>query len=149
MIVRETRDIDEIRSILCDPAIYDTITADDSCKANEFTPPLEDHKYFGGYIDNEIFGLMVYHMQDELNLCHVQVLKSHRAAHAREFGFRVLAERGDEPLYAIIPDCYENVLEFAKGFGFEIIGKNRASYTKNGITYDDNVLRLGVIKWDS
>lgn len=149
MIVKETRDVGEIRSILCDPAIYDTITADGDIEAGEFEPPLDGHRYLGGYIDGQIFGLMVYHKNEDINYCHVQVLKSHRADHAREFGYRVLAEREKGDLYAIIPECYENVLSFAESFGFEVIAAKQGSYQKGGQTFDDYVLRLREVTWDS
>lgn len=142
MIVKEITNIEDIKAILCHEDIYDTITADGSVKADKFEPPLDDHVYVGGYHNGEIFALLVYHPFRDGNKCHVQVLKSHRAEFAKEFGEKAILFRGKKPLYAVIPDLYKNVLDFSFVFGFEVIEKTEKTYLKNGIAYDDNILRL-------
>ena len=142
MIVKEIDDIDDIKAILCNPAIYDTITEDNSPLAEDFTPVFEDHLYIGGYVKCEIIALMVYHKHLDGNKCHVQVLPEFRKEYALRFGEQSLLFRGTLPLYAVIPDLYKNVLEFAKHFGFKVIDKKLNSYVKNGKSYNDNILRF-------
>lgn len=149
MIVRETKDVSEIKAILCSPIIYDTISDDNSGPIDEFEPELLEHSYIAGYVDGEIIGLMVYHQHEEQNLCHVQVLKTHRAKHARKFGEASLVFKPDGPLYAIIPSCYENVLSFADMFNFRPIDKRQGTYIKGGIAYDDIILKHEERSWDS
>ena len=142
MIVKETTDIDDIKAILCNPAIYDTITEDNSPLAEDFTPVFEDHLYIGGYVKGEIIALMVYHKHLDGNKCHVQVLPEFRKEYALKFGEQSLLFRGTLPLYAVIPDLYKNVLEFALHFGFKVIDKKLNSYVKNSKSYNDNILRF-------
>ena len=144
MIVKQTIDIDEIRSILCNPAIYDTITDDNSPLAKDFKPPInDDYLYIGGYVKGNIIALMVYHKYLDGNKCHVQVLPDFRRKHAKDFGEQSLLFRGTLPLYAVIPDLYQNVLDFALFFGFKIIDKKLNSCVKDGKSYNDNILRFG------
>jgi len=142
MIVKETTDLDEIKAVLCDPAIYDTITDDNSGLIEDFKPTLEDHLYVGGYVNGEIVALMVYHKYLDGNKCHVQVLPEFRKEYALKFGEQSLLFRGTLPLYAVIPDLYKNVLEFSFLFGFKTIDKTENTYVKNGKSYNDNILRL-------
>jgi hypothetical protein len=142
MIVKETTDLGDIKAILCNPAIYDTITEDNSPLAEGFTPVFEEHLYIGGYVKGEIIALMVYHKYLDGNKCHVQVLPEFRKEYALKFGLKSLLFRGSLPLYAVIPDLYKNVLEFSFLFGFEVIKTTENTYIKNGQSYDDNILRL-------
>lgn len=142
MILKETTDIDEIKSILCNSVIYDCISDDDSPLCSDFEPPInEKYLYVGGYCKGEIIALMVYHKEDGKNFCHVQVLPEHRENHALEFGERSLMFRGNDDLYAVIPNIYKNVLKFADLFGFVIIDTVKNSGIKNGKTFDDYVLK--------
>ena len=140
MILKETTDLTEIKTILCDPAIYDTITDDNCPKANEFIPPMEGHLYIGGYIGSKIIALMVYHEYLDGSKCHVQVLPEFRKEYAKQFGEQSLIFNGTRPLYAEIPELYNNVLEFAKINGFKVIDTKLNDYTKRGITYNTKVL---------
>jgi hypothetical protein len=148
MIVKETKDIDEIKSILCNQAIYDTITDDNCPLVDEFEPPVNDeYRYIAGYIDNKIFGILVFHKYLDGNKCHVQVLPEYRKEHAIKFGEQALCFNGTLPLYAEIPDLYENVLNFAFNNNFRIVEVKENDYIKNGEAYNVNVLRYK--QWDS
>ena len=141
MIVKETKNIDEIKAVLCNAAIYDTISDDNSVLITEFEPPIDDgHLYVAGYIKGEIIALMIYHKYLDGNECHVQVLPKYRKEHAKKFGEQSLLYRGTLPLYAEIPDLYKNVLDFALINNFKVIGVKENDYIKNGKTYNVNVL---------
>ena len=142
LIVKITTDSTDIKAILCDPAIYDTITDDNSPLAEDFEPPInDDYLYIGGYVDGQIIALMVYHKYLDGNKCHVQVLPKFRKEHAKEFGEQSLQFKGTRPLYAEIPDLYKNVLDFALLNNFKVTTRINNGHIKNGVEYTVNVLR--------
>jgi hypothetical protein len=142
MIVKETTNQEQIRTILCNTLIYDTIASDDCLGVNDFDIPFDGHRYVGGFVNGEIIALMVYHTYKDGNKCHVQVLPEHRKEYAQKFGEQSLMFRGTQPLYAEIASLYQNVLDFALTFGFEVLDKNIADYKKNGQLYDTYILRF-------
>ena len=142
MIVKETTNIDDIKAILCNAAIYDTIGSDNAPLIEDFEPPLNNHYlYVGGYVKGEIISLMVYHKYLDGLECHVQVLPEHRKEHAINFGEQSLLFRGNSPLYAEIPSLYKNVLDYALMNNFEVIDVRESDYIKRGKTYNVNVLK--------
>lgn len=142
MIVKETTNIDDIKAVLCNHEIYVTISDDNDPAIEDFEPPLTDeYLYVGGYVKGEIIAIMVYHKYLDGLECHVQVLPEFRRKYAIEFGEQSLRFRGTRPLYAEIPDLYQNVLSFAKMNNFEVISIKDDGYIKNGINYPINVLR--------
>jgi hypothetical protein len=110
--------------------------------AEEFDPPLKDCEYLVGIVDGNPMALMVYHNVDDKVKVHVQVLPEYRKEYAHEFGRRAMTfgklKAGE--LYAEIPVCYPNVLQFAYNHGFEDIGVKEMAYTKRGMNY--NVIEL-------
>ena len=142
MIVKETTDINDIKTVLCHPEIYDSISDDNDPEVENFEPPVNDsYLYVGGYVKGEIIALMVYHSYMNGKECHVNVLPEFRKEYAEQFGEQSLIFRGTLPLYAEIPDLYKNVLHFAKLNNFKVIGVKDDGYIKNGIKYPINVLR--------
>ena len=146
MIVKETVNLEEIKAILCDPVIYDTISSDECPLIGEFEPPLNGFLYYGGYVDNKIIALAVYHKYLDGDKYHPQVLPEFREKYAKKFVEQSLKLKGTPILYAVIPDLYKSVLNFALKFGFKIVDKKLNSFVKNGKSYNDNILRL--IEWD-
>jgi hypothetical protein len=143
LILKETTDLNEIKAVLCNPAIYDTITDDNSPLIEDFEPPINDnYLYVGGYIKGEIAALMVYHKYLDGNKCHVQVLPEYRKEYAINFGEQSLLFKGTLPLYAEIPDLYKNVLAFALLNSFKVKSVKENDYIKNGKTYNVNVLEF-------
>ena len=143
MIVKETTNLDDIKAVLCNPAIYDTIIDDNCPLVEDFEPPIDDdHLYVGGYVKGEIIALMVYHKYLDGNECHVQVLPEYRKKYAIKFGEQSLLFRGTLPLYAEIPDLYQNVLDFALLNNFKVINVKQNDYIKTGKTYNVNVLEF-------
>tara|TARA_R110000851_G_scaffold231970_1_gene384681 strand:+ start:705 stop:1139 length:435 start_codon:yes stop_codon:yes gene_type:complete len=142
MIVVPIDNVDDIKQVLCNPSIYDTITDDNCPNIEEFEPPISDeYLYVGGYVDDKIIGLMIYQKYLDGNECHVQVLPEHRKEHAKEFGEQSLMFRGTQPLYAEIPDLYKNVLDFALLNNFKVIKRIKDGFIKSGVNYTVNVLR--------
>ena len=146
LIIKQTNDIDVIKHVLCDEAIYDTISDDNSPESKDFEPPMgEDCRYYAGYVNNVIIGLMIYHPYLDGEECHVQVLPKHRKEYAKQFGEQslLLMDR-TRPLYAEIPEFYKNVLDFAKLNGFKVIDTQLNNFLKRGKIYNTKVLL-----WDS
>jgi len=142
LIVKETTNIDDIKAVLCNPEIYDTISDDNDPKLEDFEPPITDeYLYVCGYVNGEVIGLMVYHKYLDGNKCHVNVLPEFRKKHAKDFGEQSLRFSGTRPLYAEIPDLYQNVLDFAKLNSFEVIDRKDDGYIKSGVKYSINVLK--------
>jgi hypothetical protein len=144
MILKESGNVDDIKSILCHPEIYDTISGDGCPLAEEFEPPINDeYKYIVGYVNDKPIAVMIYHKYLDGSICHVQVLPEYRKEYAKQFGEQSLLF-GTRPLYAEIPELYKNVLEFAKNNGFKVIDTKVGDYTKRGITYNTKVLLWGL-----
>lgn len=141
MIIKEITP-QEAKAILCHPEIYDTISDDNAPPADKFNPP-SDCQYIGGFVKGELIAIMVYHEYKESIKCHVQVLPTHRADHAREFGTKALGLKEGLTIYADIPTIYPNVLKFAQSFGFKIIDNIEKTGIKNGIPFDSKLLVLG------
>ena len=144
LTVRETKDITEIKSVLCHPVIYDCISDDNCPTSDKFEPPM-GAQYIAGYVDNDIIGLMIYHRVTEGLKCHIQVLPEYRKLYSREFAQMALkfGEAKNATIFSEIPVCYPNVIKIAKEFGFKQIGIIRENYLKNGINFDVIKFRKG------
>lgn len=142
MKVIETKDLEDIKKVLCHPEIYRCISDDYCPESSEFEPPLSA-RYIAGYVDGDIIGLMIYHNMKEGLKCHIQVLPEYRKEYAREFAEMVLVK--DVDVYSEIPACYPNVIRFAKSFGFKEIGTIKDSHLKNGVNYD--VIKFRKLTW--
>lgn len=143
MIVAETKNIAEIKSILCHPDIYYLINDDNSGSAEDFEPPM-DVLYVAGYVNGDTIGIMIYHEVTGGLKCHIQVLPEYRKRYAREFARMALnfGEAKNAIIYSEIPVCYPNVISFAKEFGFNETGSIKGDYIKNGIAHDVIKLRM-------
>ena len=143
MIVKWTNNTDDIRSILCHPDIYRCIAGDNCPSPDEFVIPLSGVKYHGCYLNNEIIGVMVYHVDGGKLWCHFQVLPEFRKDYALEFGKITLSEqlKRVDSIFAEIPICYQNVLRFAYISGFNEVGISDDPYVKDGKEYEVKILR--------
>ena len=143
MIVKKTQDIKEIRSVLCHPEIYPCIAGDGSPPHEEFEIPLKGIEYYGCYVNDEIIGLVLYHVDNNRLFGHFQVLPEFRERYAEEFAKKTLSEQLKKhgAVYAEIPTCYPNVLRFVLGFGFKEIESSDEPYIKNGESYEIKILR--------
>lgn len=143
MIIAETKDIDLIKSVLCHPEIYERINGDGSPKREDFEPPL-DIQYIAGYVDSDIIGLMIYHTVNGRIECHLQVLPEYRQKYARKFARMAFSfgEAKNATIFAEIPECYPEVIRFAKDLNFRKFGTIIEGRSKGGILYDVEILRL-------
>lgn len=142
MNVCEITDAEEIKSVLCHPEIYPCISEDDN-PIEEFEPPMTA-RYIGGYVDGTLIGIMVYHHYKDGLKCHIQVLPEFRKKYAKEFGRIALnfGEAKNAIIYAEIATCFENVIAFAEGFGFEKTGRIKNDHIIDGVSFDVITMRL-------
>jgi len=125
VIIRETKDIEEIKSILCHPEIFPRISGDCGLTAKKFEPPLEGVIYLGGYEDG-IFAVSCFHcFRDGLKF-HPNVLPEYRLRYARIFAKQCLSMLKCE-VYAEVPLKYKRAINFAKKLGFDSIANNKDS----------------------
>jgi len=143
VIVTETTDIDEIREVMCHPEIYPCISDDNSYKSIDFVPPM-NVTYLAGYIDGMVIGLFIIDSTETNITVHIQVIPEFRQLYAKEFARMALqfGEVKNAVIYSEIPVCYQNVMRFAKSFGFEEYGLIKGDCFKDGILYDTIILRL-------
>ena len=143
MILKETTDLNEIKAVLCDPEIYDRIASDNGDKLTVDTLPFnDDYKYIAGYVEDVIFGLCIYCKKKDITIVHFQVLPNYRREYAEKFALKSLDYKGTSPLYAVTPNCYKPVINFALKIGFEIYGVHDELFTKNGKSYQQTITRF-------
>lgn len=143
MIVKKTTNIDDIKAVLCNPVIYDTIT-DDNSESFDNIEALTScgATVLGGYLEGKIIAVAVYHRFKDGNKYHPCVLPEYRRKFARQFVEQSLLIRGTRPLYVEIPEIYPHVIRFAKDFNFEKVDELKEGHTKNGVDCSVYVMRL-------
>ncbi len=144
LTTRPTKNKDEINSIIRDPDIYECIRDDSTDSIENISAPLDaGWEYIGGYVDNKIIALMIFHNEDRL-YCHVHVLHEYREKYAALFGRMAMAEKKTErrSVYAKIPSIFPNVIRFAETQSFKIIDKLEKEFRKDGIDYDVYLMRF-------
>lgn len=126
MIIKRTKNIEEIKSILCDKDIFNRIIGDKEIKPEDFDPPLENVVYIGGYEDNRIFAVSCFHkFRDGLKF-HPHVLISYRLKYGREF-VRYTATMLKCKLYVEIPRSRKRLINLARKLGFDSLVNNKDS----------------------
>jgi hypothetical protein len=143
LILKETTDIDDIKAILCNPEIYGRIASDSKDKLTVDTLPFnENYRYIAGYINDVVFGLCIYCKKQDITIVHFQVLPDYRKKYAKKFAMKSLDFRGTSPLFAVTPNCYQPVINFALHIGFEIYGVHDELFTKNGKSHQQTITRF-------
>lgn len=145
MIISETKDLDQIYRIFCDPEIYDRIADDGAPSIDDFVAVEPgDSVYY--LTDENNIGLVFYHWKNCVTLeGHIQVLKEHRDQ-AIEFGGKCLQwawENTDaQKIVVTVPEIYPDVVRFVMKFGFQVEGLCEGSYLKNSVLYDQMYLGI-------
>ena len=127
----------DVTAIVYDKELYDRMS-DDSCPVREkFVMPKNGYVAIGGYIDNKIASLFITHD----GKLHFMVLKLYRK-YAR---LLLKASFGLWPhlVYVEIPNCYMEVINFAKRYGFKEIKIEKKIHKKNGQLFNVHTLEYG------
>ena len=142
MIVKEIVDIKIIALVLSNVDISDRLTSDLNQPICIDNIPISDkYKYIAGFVGGEIIGLCIYCQKEKETVIHFQVLPEYRVKYARKFAVKSLEFRGDLPLYAITPECYAPVINFALNCGFKKLGLHERLFVKNGVSYKQQIMR--------
>lgn len=145
MIIVDTKDPELIKTVLCDPGIYERVNDDYSVPVQEFEPRfVPGIQYIAGFVDNAIIGLMVYTYHHSGIKCHLSVLPKYRQKYARKFARMVFkfGKAKNASIYAEIPTLFPEVIRFAKDLDFKVVGKIEKGRKKFGKFYDLIILRL-------
>jgi len=133
LIVKETRNIDEIKSILCHEDIFNDISEGVNVKPEDYEPPLTNAIYIGGYDKGKIFALACFHKSKGRLMFHPSVLKSYRQRYGRQF-VAYTATMLKYSIYIEIPNTRKDLFNLATKLGFDSVANNKDS--------TDTVMRL-------
>ena len=135
-----TTDPQKIKTVLCDPRIYEVITGDNAPNIEDYEVDLDGAEYVIGEIFQQPVAVMVFHHK---NLAcwqlHIQVVPEFRKLYASSFADQALKlfwDKRQATLVAEIPTKYQNVVDFALRHGFSMDGKCKDAYLKGGNLYD-------------
>ena len=139
MIVKETKDMSEIKSIIFHPTIHPHIEDDDN-KVVDL--PVKDSKYIGCYIGNNIVGVGMFHKIEGVTVCHMHLLKEYRKSIGLEFGLKAIKLRPADILYTNVDETFPNIMKYVEALGFKLIDTVKQCIKKDGLLYDSNVYKL-------
>lgn len=139
MIVKETKNMDEIKSIIFHPTIHPHIEDDDN-KVTDL--PVKDSKYIGCYIDDKIVGVGMFHKVEGVTVCHMHLLKEHRKTIGVEFGKEAIKLRPEDVLYTNIDETFPNIMKYVGLLGFKPFDIVKDCIKKNGISLAVHVYKL-------
>lgn len=139
MIARETTNMDEIKSIIFHPTIHPHIEDDDN-KVVDL--PVEDSKYIGCYVDDEIVGVGMFHKVKGVTACHMHLLKEHRKTIGLEFGLEAIKLSPDDVLYTNIDETFPNIMKYVEALGFKLFEVTKGCIKKEGVFYDSHIYKL-------
>ena len=144
MALRLKLNPEDAYEVLSRPDIFETISEDGVTDV----PMPDSVAYLCGYAP-ELVGCFIIRPLNRICMdVHVQVFPEHRKAWAEEFGRAVIEwtweNTSAQKMVAQIPCIYPNVKDFALKMGFNVEGKNKHSWRKNGEVHDQ--WYLGVVK---
>lgn len=137
MIVQETKNMREIESVILDDEIYNRI----NCDGFDRELPT-DAKYIGCYVAGKIVGVGMYHYVNNLNICHMHILKDYRKSIGLEFGREALKHSPERMVYTNIPEVFPRIMKYVEKLGFKYVDKAKGAIKKNGVEMDVYVYEL-------
>lgn len=124
MIIEITRDVEKIKSVLCDPEIFYKISNGQNIETYE--PPLVGCIYLIGLVGEKVIGLSCFHRYEDGLKFHPNVIKRYRAKYGRDF-VQKTAYMLKCRLYTKIPESRQGLIKLAKNIGFSEIKRKRES----------------------
>ena len=149
MRISRTFDPQIVRSVMCSPAIWETV-AEDNQIPETFDPEMVADCWLKIVSGGTLLGLYNIHAHNSVTLeIHAQILPEYRREFGKESSRLVLEwivsneeAEGYEKVIAQIPTLYPKVKHFTLNAGFQEEGINRLSYRKNGQLYDQWLLGI-------
>lgn len=142
-----TKDKSKIKSVLCEPRIYDVISGDGAPNPEDFEIDLDQTLFIAGELFDIPVAVMLFHKKNKI--CwqlHIQIIPEFRKLYADQFAQKSLDlffnQYSGTTLIAEIPTKYQNVVEFSTRHGFTIDGLCKDAYLKNNTLYDVVYLSL-------
>lgn len=129
MIIKETKDKEEIKKILCHKDIFNLSKDGLNIKVSDFKPPLDDVVYIAGYEKGKPFGLAVFHRFKDGVKYHPNILKSHRRKYGRDFVKKTVSMLKCN-IYIEFPKNRKDLFNLAIKFGFDSYANNKDSLRK-------------------
>jgi len=142
MIVRLTKSKKDIFVILNDDDIYNRMASDSRTGEKPFIVFDNNHKYVIGFVDNKPIGLCIYCKKPSGNIIHFYVLPKCRYKYAKEFAEKALEFKYNGSVFAITPECYMSVVNFALKLGFKECGIHNDTFIKNSKKYKQIITRF-------
>lgn len=139
VIVKETKNMDEIKSIIFHPTILPNLEDDDN-KVTDL--PLEDSKYIGCYVDGKIVGVGMYHKVDGNTVAHMHLLKEYRKEFGLEFGKEAIKMSPDDVIYTNVDETFPNIMKYVELLGFKLFEVVKGCVKKDGLLYDSSIYKL-------
>lgn len=133
---------------ICDGELWDRISPDGCTKENSELPPEWHYLAFNNGVRD--VGFWAYHYVDDKTLgIHINILNEFRNDYGLQAGGKLISHIKDKmgwinSVIAEIPECYPDVIKFAKKFGFNQVGTNKESIVKNGVNSDQVILILEI-----
>lgn len=133
---------------ICDSELWDRISPDGCTKENSELPPEWNYLSFNNGIKD--VGFWAYHYIDDKTLgIHINILNEFRDDYGLQAGGKLISHIKDKmrwinSVIAEIPECYPDVIKFAKKFEFKQVGTNKESIVKNGVNADQVILILEI-----
>ena len=134
MITARFASLEDVKEVVCDNEIYNRVNDDNCPPKEEFEIPISGYTYVGGYVGDKVASMFIVHGSE----MHYMVLKRYRK-YARELlteSFKVWPYK----VFVSIPECYKEVINFAKNYGFKEVDIEKKSHKKNGILHDVRIL---------
>ena len=123
MIIRETRNQNEIKDILFHPEIYPIISGGKVLDKGAAILPMKDIIYLAGY-EEKIFAVGCFHPFMDGMKYHPNILPDYKREYARDFVQSTL-NMVKSPLYIEIPKDRKDLYNFSTKMGFKEFKHNR------------------------
>lgn len=148
MRIDRTFDPQIVRSVMCHPAIWETV-AEEGISPESWEPEMEADCWLSILRGDDCVGVYSVHPHNTTTLeIHANILPQYRKEYAFESGDLALKWILDEApahfqkVIAQIPAVYQNVVDFTLAHGFVIEGINRLSDTIDGVLCDQFLLGI-------
>lgn len=149
MRIERTYDMELVRRITVDPAVYPYVSDDGSPEPEDFEPVESDVIYYLLVLDNDenVLGLFLVHPHNTiLYEIHTCLLATCRGSKADEAAQKVLAWIFENipchKLMTHVPEHNRSALHFAERAGLKREGINAQSFLKNGEICDQFLLGI-------
>lgn len=140
MIAERTFDPELISSILFEPKMWETI-AEDNFEPRGWTPDVYVDAWVSVRDEDDVYGLWLFKALNSVTCeIHPHVVVKHRSKHSYANGVLALKWLYDntpfEKVLGWVPTIYPHIKKYGESLGFQVEGRSRKSWLKNGELHD-------------